>query len=191
MDLLQKYEFGKLKTFMEDFTFLLQNGGAKNIMGFVTKKESITKKIVALVTLIFIVIVICIVLVILYKTIVIGYPRFAVNLATLSFFRKEKFEKILMENDTMFSNFDAIAFADSKTLTTLTEMYDNKVFVELGNKEKEARTAIDKDYSSLRYRNFQTVYRYRDKYNAEFIEYLLFYKIFFFKILLFALIPFT
>jgi hypothetical protein len=116
---------------------------------------------------------------VLYYCIFKGYPRFAVNLFTLSFFRKEKFEKILTENDTLFSNFDMIAYlstAETNPLATLDKIYSQQVFTRLGEKFEQAKQLIDDEYTTLKYKNFNTVFRYRDKYKVAFVEYFLFYK---------------
>jgi hypothetical protein len=128
---------------------------------------------------VFMVLSLIVALYVLYYCIFKGYPRFVVNLFTLSFFRKEKFEKILTENDTLFSNFDMIAYlsnTETHPLATLDHIYSQQVFTRLGEKFEQAKQLIDDEYTTLKYKNFNTVFRYRDKYKVAFVEYFLFYK---------------
>ena len=176
MDLLQNYEFSKLKTFMEDLSFLIQMGGGPSKSG---DSGPAMKVIGHMFYNVFMILVLIIVLYILYYCIFKGYPRFVVNLLTFSFFRKEKFEKILTENDTLFSNFDMIAHLStvaSRPLAVLDRIYPQQIFTRLGEKFVQAKQLIDDEYTTLKYKNFNTVFRYRDKYKVAFVEYFLFYK---------------
>jgi hypothetical protein len=180
MDLLQKYEFGKLKTFMEDLTFLLQRGGATNPVAGAQSKTSVGRAIWDFMVSFVMVFMLLFAIYIIYFCLFKGYPRFVINIATLSFFHKEKFEKILLENDTLFSNFDMIAdmaSADVKPLKVLDGLYSDNKFTELGKFVVAARILIENNFATLRYKNFSTVFRYRDKYKEAFVEYFLFYKI--------------
>jgi hypothetical protein len=178
MDLLQNYEFSKLKTFMEDLSYLMQMGGGPSKGG---SSGPAMKVIGHMFYNVFMILALLVALYVVYYCIFKGYPRFAVNLFTLSFFRKEKFEKILTENDTLFSNFDMIAFlsnTETRPLATLDNIYSQQqqLFTRLGERFEQAKQLIDDEYTTLKYKNFNTVFRYRDKYKVAFVEYFLFYK---------------
>ena len=176
MDLLQNYEFSKLKTFMEDLSFLIQMGGGPSKSG---DNDPAMKVIANMFYNVFMILALIVAIYVVYYCIFKGYPRFVVNLFTLSFFRKEKFEKILTDNDTLFSNFDMIAYlstVETQPLAVLDRIYSQQVFSRLGANFEAAKQLIDDEYTTLKYKNFNTVFRYRDKYKVAFVEYFLFYK---------------
>ena len=101
-----KYDFQELRKFLEDISFLVQSGGARNLLqsggGF---GEFIAGVIKNLPVILFVIIVIYGI----YLYIKSGYSRTLHSLITFSFYHKANMEAILGENDLLYSSIDKMA----------------------------------------------------------------------------------
>lgn len=185
MSFYENYDYQKLRTFLEDLTFILQTGGAANPVkaGAQGAPDSDTAaKIINVLKLIGITILIIVILFIAYRVIKGGYSRLIINLLTFSFYHKEDESKVIGENDILFSNFDILAnyyeqYECGNPYGIFDFVYRTSSKSKLGAQAKAAQDMIEENYSSLSVgSNYNMKYRYREKYMAAFREYFIFHK---------------
>ena len=174
-----KYDFQQMRQFVEDMAFIIQSGGAADVLQK-TGDDNISKKIINAIKLIFITMGILILIYIIYKIVTGGYSRFVFNLLTFSVSHKENIEAILSQNDLLYTHFDILAnyvkkYDCNNPYNVLKDLYKIDVKTGVGLPAQKGQELIEKYYSSLTYEKYNIKYRYREKYQNAFREYFLFY----------------
>lgn len=176
-----KYDFQNMRKFIEDVSFIIQSGGASQVVSSAGQGD-ISKKILNGIKLFFITIVILVVLYVVVKVILGGYPRLLYNVLTMSFYHKENVEDILSNNDVLYSNLDLLGnyvdkFKCNGPYEILDYLYKTQSASSIGSVAKKSQQQIEAYYSDLIYGKTVIKYRYREKYQNAFREYYLFFKV--------------
>lgn len=162
-----RYRFQDLAKYMEDMKFFKQYGGGDDIEPIIQFKHVIPrwKLILMIIVYIFLYALIIYALYLAYYIIFKGYPRWLVNLFTMSFYKKADMDKVLTEND-VFMNAFAFLVNDNVRCKSVYDIY-GEIYggTDLRNKILDLNNFITANYD----------YPYNEKYKMAFREYFLFF----------------
>lgn len=162
-----KYRFQDLAKYMEDLKFLRQFGGGDDVKPSidVTLKVPRWKIILSFIVYLFLYALVIYALYLTYYIIFKGYPRWLVNLFTMSFYKKADMDKVLTEND-VFINAFLFLVNNNIVCRNVYDIY-GKVYGDTDLREKilKLNQFIVANYD----------YQYNEKYKMAFREYFLFF----------------
>lgn len=158
---------------VEDLRYVVQSGGGGIQQTGGGALGNAFLFLVNIIKGIFTLILYCVVLYILYIIIFKSYPRFAYDLATLSFFKKEKLDNYFTENDFMLSHYRFFLRKDSEFAGTNPFMLAQLIYNYKGSSSIERLVKNVDDHINEYYK----AYKFNKRYQEAFKEYYLFHQI--------------
>lgn len=158
---------------VEDLRYVVQSGGAGANQTGGGAFGTMFLFFISIIKGIFVLIIYCVLLYILYILIFKSYPRFAYDLATLSFFKKQNLDLLFTENEFMFNHYKFFLkkdneFAGVSPFMLSKIIYNYNTANPIENLVKDVENHINTHYKA---------FKFTKRYSEAFREYYLFHGI--------------